>query len=80
MSKSYNEQGFLITSTPSTTAAAAATSATAAGSLGSYTEGLNGGVYGKVVGTSTSKAEGPKQTSVWSRFALLGVAAAGVLL
>lgn len=81
MSKSYDEQGFLITSTSTSTPITAA--ATAGGSLGSYSQGLNGGVDGKVAGTSTSTAEAAKQTSAWSRYAILGVAAAvaeGMLL
>ncbi|TVY40726.1 putative extracellular glycosidase [Lachnellula occidentalis] len=75
--KSYDQQGFLITSTPaiaSTPATAAAASTTAGG----VCFGTNCGPNNKVVGTSTSKAVGARQTSAWGSMAILGIAAAVV--
>lgn len=71
--KSYDQQGFLITSTP--TGGAVAASATSAGA-GGICLGTNCGPNGKIVGTSSSKAAGAKQTSAWSGMAIIGIAAA----
>lgn len=61
MPKSYDEQGFLITTT-STAAAASSTSAAGfSSSLGGA--GLDLGLTGKVVGTSTSKAGAAVETA-----------------
>jgi len=73
--KSYDQQGFLITTTPTaTTATAAATANTAvtqAPCLGS-----NCGLNGKVIGTSSSEAAAPRETFAWRNGAMLGVVAA----
>ena len=68
MSKSYDQQGFLIIGSPTTTSAGGG-----ATSLGA---GINGGIGGKVVGTSTSKAGAAKETSAWRGFVAMGIAAA----
>lgn len=67
--KSYDQQGFLITTTPTATTTAVG-SATQAPCFGS-----NCGLNGKVIGTSSSKAAAPKET-LWRSGAMLGVAAA----
>jgi hypothetical protein len=60
MPKSYDEQGFLITATPSTTA----TTAIASGGSNSLAGvDVNLGANGKVVGTSTSKAGAAAETA-----------------
>jgi hypothetical protein len=69
MSKSYDQQGFLITSSPTTTAAAGISTAGAC-------FGADCGLNGKVVGTSTSKAAAAKETSAWRNMAIFGFAAA----
>jgi hypothetical protein len=66
VSKSYDQQGFLITGSPTTTSGGGATS------LGA---GINGDIGGKVVGTSTSKAGAAKESPVWRGFMAMGVAA-----
>ncbi|TVY59388.1 putative extracellular glycosidase [Lachnellula cervina] len=75
--KSYDQQGFLITSTPAiiSTPTTAATASTAAGGV---CFGTNCGPNDKIVGTSTSKAAGARHTSAWGSMAILGVAAAVV--
>jgi hypothetical protein len=68
MSKSYNEQGFLT----STYLGAATTSA--AGVTGSLVGGLNQGVNGKIVGTSTSKAGAAIETArAWLALGLAAI-------
>ena len=73
MIKSYNEQGFLTSASPSTV-----TTTSAAGVTGSLVVGLNQGINGKIVGTSTSTAGAARETScAWRRGALaFGLAAA----
>lgn len=70
MPKSYDQQGFLITASPITTAAA--TGISSAGAC----FGANCGLNGKVIGTSTSKAAAAKETSAWRNMAIFGFAAA----
>ena len=70
MPKSYDQQGFLVTSSPTTTAAAAGISTAGA------CFGADCGINGKVVGTSTSKAAAAKETSAWRNVAIFGFAAA----
>ncbi|TVY28087.1 putative extracellular glycosidase [Lachnellula hyalina] len=79
--KSYDQQGFLITSTPAMTSTMASTPATAAAAsttAGGVCFGTNCGPKNKIVGTSTSKAAGARQTSAWGSMAVLGIAAAVV--
>ena len=71
MPKSYDQQGFLITSSPTTTADAAAGISTAGACFGA-----DCGLNGKVVGTSTSKAAAAKETSDWRNVAIFGFAVA----
>jgi hypothetical protein len=66
--KSYNEQGFLITSTTPTTTVAP-----------TYAPcfGANCGLNGKIIGTSSSKASAPRETAVpWRSGAIIGIAMA----
>jgi hypothetical protein len=70
MPKSYDQQGFLVTSSPTTTATAAGISTAGA------CFGADCGLNGKVVGTSTSKAAAAKETSAWRNMAIFGFAAA----
>lgn len=68
MPKSYNEQGFLTSPNPSTV------TTNAAGVTGSVTAGLNQGVNGKVVGTSTSKAGAAIETArAWLALGLAAI-------
>lgn len=70
MPKSYDDRGSLITGTPTATAVGAATQGACFGE--------NCGVNGKVVGTSSSKAEAEAamQSGVWKSAAVFGAAAA----
>jgi hypothetical protein len=70
--KSYDEQGFLITTLSSTVAAVSTSAAGASNSLGGV--GVSLGVNGKVVGTSTSKASAAIETArVWFALGLAAV-------
>ena len=73
--KSYDQQGFLITATP-TTAGTPTTTGAASAATGGACFGTNCGPNNKIVGTSTSKAAGARQTSAWGSMAVLGIAAA----
>ncbi|TVY85485.1 putative extracellular glycosidase [Lachnellula suecica] len=71
--RSYDQQGFLITTTP---AIANAPVSTATGAVACF--GKNCGPANKIVGTSTgststSTAAGAKQTSAWSGMAAIGL-------
>jgi Glycosyl hydrolases family 16 len=68
--KSYDQQGFLITTSPTATATAigAATQAPCFGS--------NCGLNGKIIGSSSANAAAPKETFAWRSGAMLGIAAA----
>lgn len=68
LSKSYDEQGFLITAVSSTTASAVGGSSSLPGA------GVNLGANGKVVGTSTSKAGAAIETArAWLALGLAAV-------
>jgi hypothetical protein len=68
MPKSFDDRGFLITGSQ--------TAANAAGFTSGACLGVNCGPAGKVVGTSTSKAEGARQTPILRGAAAFGIAAA----
>ena len=69
--KSYNEQGFLITSTTQTTPT------TTVASTYAPCFGANCGLDGKIIGTSISKASAPRETAVpWRSGAMIGIAMA----
>lgn len=72
---SYDQQGFLITSTP-TTGAAVAASTSAPGAC----FGANCGPGNKDIGTSTSTAAAARATSAWGSVAAIGAAAAAAAI
>ena len=72
MSKSYDQQGFLITSSPTSSS----TTKSAGGVATSLGAGIDDGIGGKAAATRTSKAAASKETSAWRGFGAIGIAAA----
>jgi hypothetical protein len=70
-SKSYDQQGFVITATPTTSGIAGAVVSTPGVCFGQ-----NCGPGNKIVGTSTSTAAAARQTSAWGGMAVFGIVAA----